>query len=54
MSEIVLDRVSKVFDDGYEAVKEMNLDIADGEYQVDGRSKQSGLQRSSGRCVCMA
>ena len=34
MSEIVLDHVSKVFDDGYEAVKEMNLDIADGEFVI--------------------
>ena len=30
MSEIILDGVSKVFDDGFEAVKEMNLEIADG------------------------
>src|SRR4249919_53369 len=34
MSEIVLDRVSKVFADGYEAVKEMDLDIADGEFMI--------------------
>src|SRR6201996_573337 len=32
MAEIVLDGVTKVFDDGYEAVKDMNLDIADGEF----------------------
>ena len=34
MAEIVLDGVTKVFDDGYEAVKDMNLDIADGEFMI--------------------
>src|SRR3569623_1803524 len=37
MSEIVLEGVTKVFDDGYEAVKDLNLDIADGEF-VNERS----------------
>ena len=30
MSEIVLDHVSKRFPDGFEAVKNMDLDISDG------------------------
>src|ERR1700743_794911 len=34
MAEIVLDGVTKVFDDGYEAVKDMNLNIADGEFVI--------------------
>ena len=34
MSEIVLEGVTKVFDDGYEAVKDMNLDIGDGEFMI--------------------
>ena len=34
MAEIVLDGVTKVFDDGYEAVKDLNLDIADGEFMI--------------------
>ena len=34
MAEIVLDGVTKVFDDGYEAVKDLNLDIADGEFVI--------------------
>src|SRR5436189_1544968 len=32
MAEIVLDGISKRFEDGYEAVKGMSLDIADGEF----------------------
>src|SRR5213075_2393773 len=34
MAEIVLDGVSKRFADGYEAVKDMSLDIGDGEFMV--------------------
>ena len=34
MSEIVLDGVTKVFADGYEAVKDLNLDIGDGEFMI--------------------
>jgi multiple sugar transport system ATP-binding protein len=52
MSEIVLDRVSKVFDDGYEAVKEMNLDIADGEFMIlvgpSGCGKSTALRMIAG------
>ena len=38
MSEIVLDGVTKVFNDGYEAVKDMNLDIGDGEFMISGNN----------------
>jgi multiple sugar transport system ATP-binding protein len=52
MSEIVLDHVSKVFDDGYEAVKEMNLDIADGEFMIlvgpSGCGKSTALRMIAG------
>jgi multiple sugar transport system ATP-binding protein len=52
MAEIVLDRVSKVFPDGYEAVKEMNLDIADGEFMIlvgpSGCGKSTALRMIAG------
>jgi len=52
MAEIVLDAVSKVFDDGYEAVKEMNLDIADGEFMIlvgpSGCGKSTALRMIAG------
>ena len=52
MSEIVLDRVSKVFADGYEAVKEMDLDIADGEFVIlvgpSGCGKSTALRMIAG------
>ena len=34
MSEIVLDGVTKTFADGFEAVKDMDLDIKDGEFMI--------------------
>ena len=34
MAEIVLDNISKRFDDGYEAVKDMSLDVKDGEFMI--------------------
>src|SRR6187397_585512 len=34
MAEIVLDGVSKRFADGFEAVKDMSLDVADGEFVI--------------------
>jgi multiple sugar transport system ATP-binding protein len=44
--------VSKVFDDGYEAVKEMNLDIADGEFMIlvgpSGCGKSTALRMIAG------
>jgi multiple sugar transport system ATP-binding protein len=52
MSEIELDAVSKVFDDGYEAVKEMSLDIADGEFMIlvgpSGCGKSTALRMIAG------
>jgi multiple sugar transport system ATP-binding protein len=52
MAEIVLDRISKVFDDGYEAVKEMSLEIADGEFMIlvgpSGCGKSTALRMIAG------
>ncbi|MGH2938125.1 MAG: ABC transporter ATP-binding protein [Solirubrobacterales bacterium] len=52
MSEIVLEGVTKVFDDGYEAVKDMNLDIADGEFMIlvgpSGCGKSTALRMIAG------
>jgi multiple sugar transport system ATP-binding protein len=52
MSEIVLDGVTKVFPDGYEAVKDMNLDIQDGEFMIlvgpSGCGKSTALRMIAG------
>jgi len=52
MAEIVLDGVTKVFADGYEAVKEMDLDIADGEFMIlvgpSGCGKSTALRMIAG------
>src|SRR6201995_4619640 len=52
MSEIVLDGVTKVFDDGYEAVKDLNLDVADGELMIlvgpSGCGKSTALRMVAG------
>jgi multiple sugar transport system ATP-binding protein len=52
MAEIVLDAVTKVFDDGYEAVKDLNLDIADGELMIlvgpSGCGKSTALRMIAG------
>jgi multiple sugar transport system ATP-binding protein len=52
MAEIVLEQVTKVFDDGYEAVKEMSLDIADGEFMIlvgpSGCGKSTALRMIAG------
>jgi multiple sugar transport system ATP-binding protein len=52
MAEIVLDRVSKVFDDGYQAVKDLDLDIADGELMIlvgpSGCGKSTALRMIAG------
>ena len=34
MADIVLDKVSKVYSDGYTAVKNLDLEIADGEFMI--------------------
>ncbi len=52
MAEIVLDGVTKVFADGYEAVKDMNLDIEDGEFMIlvgpSGCGKSTALRMIAG------
>ena len=52
MADIVLDGVSKRFDDGYEAVKDMNLEIADGEFVIlvgpSGCGKSTALRMIAG------
>jgi multiple sugar transport system ATP-binding protein len=52
MAEIVLDNVSKRFPDGYEAVKDMNLEIADGEFVIlvgpSGCGKSTALRMIAG------
>ena len=52
MSEIVLDGVTKTFADGFEAVKDMNLDIEDGEFMVlvgpSGCGKSTALRMIAG------
>src|ERR671931_2751153 len=52
MAEIVLDHVSKRYPDGYEAVKDMNLEIADGEFIIlvgpSGCGKSTALNMIAG------
>jgi multiple sugar transport system ATP-binding protein len=52
MAEITLDGVTKVFADGYEAVKEMDLEIADGEFMIlvgpSGCGKSTALRMIAG------
>src|ERR671911_759289 len=52
MAEIVLDSVSKRFDDGYEAVKDMDLEIKDGEFVIlvgpSGCGKSTALRMIAG------
>jgi multiple sugar transport system ATP-binding protein len=52
MAEIVLDRVTKVFADGYEAVKDMSLEISDGEFMIlvgpSGCGKSTALRMIAG------
>src|SRR5437763_9004524 len=52
MAEIVLDGVSKRFADGFEAVKQMNLDIDDGEFVIlvgpSGCGKSTALRMIAG------
>jgi multiple sugar transport system ATP-binding protein len=52
MAEIVMDSVTKRYPDGYEAVKDMNLDIADGEFVIlvgpSGCGKSTALRMIAG------
>ncbi len=52
MADIVLDGVSKRFDDGYEAVKDMDLEIKDGEFVIlvgpSGCGKSTALRMIAG------
>ncbi len=52
MAEIVLNNISKRFSDGYEAVKDMNLDIKDGEFMIlvgpSGCGKSTALRMIAG------
>src|SRR6187401_1732499 len=52
MAEIVLDGVTKRFADGFEAVKKMSLDVADGEFIVlvgpSGCGKSTALRMIAG------
>ena len=52
MAEIVLDGVTKVFGDGFEAVKEMDLEIGDGEFMIlvgpSGCGKSTALRMIAG------
>jgi multiple sugar transport system ATP-binding protein len=52
MADIVLDGVVKRYDDGFEAVKNLNLDIADGEFMIlvgpSGCGKSTALNMIAG------
>ncbi|HZN87939.1 MAG TPA: sn-glycerol-3-phosphate ABC transporter ATP-binding protein UgpC [Thermoleophilaceae bacterium] len=52
MADITLDNVSKRFADGYEAVKDMNLEIKDGEFMIlvgpSGCGKSTALRMIAG------
>ncbi|HET6571253.1 MAG TPA: sn-glycerol-3-phosphate ABC transporter ATP-binding protein UgpC [Solirubrobacterales bacterium] len=52
MAEIALDGVTKVFPDGYEAVKDVNLEIDDGEFMIlvgpSGCGKSTALRMIAG------
>jgi len=52
MAEIVLDGVTKVFADGQEAVKDMDLDVGDGEFMIlvgpSGCGKSTALRMIAG------
>jgi multiple sugar transport system ATP-binding protein len=52
MAEITLDGVTKVFPDGFEAVKDINLDIQDGEFMIlvgpSGCGKSTALRMIAG------
>src|ERR1700728_2593908 len=52
MAEIALEHITKRYDDGFEAVKDLNLDIADGEFMIlvgpSGCVKSTALRMVAG------
>src|ERR1700760_841278 len=52
MAEIALEHITKRYGDGYEAVKDFNLDIADGEFMIlvgpSGCGKSTALRMVAG------
>ena len=52
MAEITLDGITKTFGDGYEAVKDLNLEIKDGEFMIlvgpSGCGKSTALRMIAG------
>jgi multiple sugar transport system ATP-binding protein len=52
MAEIELEHITKRYDDGFEAVKDLNLDIADGEFMIlvgpSGCGKSTALRMVAG------
>jgi multiple sugar transport system ATP-binding protein len=52
MAEISLEHITKRYDDGYEAVKDLNLEIADGEFMIlvgpSGCGKSTALRMIAG------
>src|SRR5438034_11067482 len=52
MAEIVLDKVTKRYPDGFEAVQDMDLDIKDGEFMIlvgpSGSGKSTALRMVAG------
>ena len=52
MAEIALDHITKRYPDGFEAVKDLNLDIADGEFMIlvgpSGCGKSTALRMIAG------
>src|SRR5919112_6782320 len=52
MADIVLDQVVKRYPDGFEAVKDLNLEIADGEFMIlvgpSGCGKSTALRMIAG------
>ena len=52
MAQISLEHITKRYDDGYEAVKDMNLEVADGEFMIlvgpSGCGKSTALRMVAG------
>src|ERR1700760_108945 len=52
MAEIALEHITKRYGDGYEAVKDLNLDVADGEFMIlvgpSGCGKSTALRMIAG------